>query len=315
VLVAYRVAGLDWQLTNITTNATHHLISPSRANLNTTVSTEVPLTFELRVTNWAYGVQIAGVHLSSNASLIKIPDYGRRIEFIGDSLTSGYSATYEAFSGFGYSIGAGLGETEFSITAYPGICLHDANCWGNPRGQEYQWYRTTDTSPRAMATYNTTPPLWDFSSQPAADIVLINIGTNDRNKANPVTTAQYLQSYIDFIPKVHAVYPNAQIIIMGLWGTWSRVGNTWVQSPNFVDEIYSVYKKYESEGYVHYFNSTGILQHNDIGPRSHPTDFGHIKVRLGLFLFDSARVLVRKRFGSGEMNRGLIRVSRRLPRK
>jgi len=218
------------------------------------------------------------VHLSSNASLIKIPDFGRRIEFIGDSLTSGYSASYEALSGFGYNIGAGLGDTEFSMTAYPGICLHDANCWGNPRGQEYQWFRTSDTSPRAKSTYNSTPPLWDFTSQPAADIVIINIGTNDQNKANPVTTAQYLQSYMEFIPKVHAVYPNAQIIIMGLWGTFSKVGATWVQNPVFVDEIYSVYKKYESEGYVHYFNSTGILQHNDISPRSHPTDVGYIKV-------------------------------------
>lgn len=101
VLIAYRIAGLDWQLTNITAGATHHLVSPTTPGLNSTQPWQLPLTFELRVTNWGYGVQISAVHLSSGSKLIKIPDYDRTIEFIGDSLTSGYSATYEAFSGFG----------------------------------------------------------------------------------------------------------------------------------------------------------------------------------------------------------------------
>lgn len=56
-------------------------------------------------------------------------------------------ATYETLSGFGYIIAAGLGNVEYSITAYPGICLHDAPCWDNPRGQTYQWRQTSDTSP------------------------------------------------------------------------------------------------------------------------------------------------------------------------
>ena len=30
--------------------------------------------------------------------------------------------------------------------------------------------------------------------------------------------------------------------------------------------------------FVHLFNTTGILQHNDIGPQWHPTDVGAIKV-------------------------------------
>ncbi|KAF1962933.1 acetylxylan esterase [Byssothecium circinans] len=278
VLVAYRVAGLDWQLSNITSSGTHQLVSPATPGLNATQPSQLPLTFELRVTNWGYGVQISAIHLSKGEKLIKIPDFDRRIEFIGDSLTSGYSATYEAFSGFGYNIGAGLGATEFSITAFPGICLHDAICWGNPRGQTYQWFRTADTSGRATQQYNTTPPLWDFSSHPAADLVIINIGTNDNNTANPVTREQYLQSYLDFIPKVHAVYPKANIILMSLWGGFSQLGNTYRQRPAYVDEIYDVFKKYESTGYVHYFDSTGILQHNDIGPQWHPTDAGHMKI-------------------------------------
>lgn len=34
----------------------------------------------------------------------------------------------------------------------------------------------------------------------------------------------------------------------------------------------------KSDPFVHHFNTTGILQHNDIGPQWHPTDVGAIKV-------------------------------------
>ena len=29
---------------------------------------------------------------------------------------------------------------------------------------------------------------------------------------------------------------------------------------------------------MHYFDTKGILQHNDIAPRDHPTDVGHLKI-------------------------------------
>lgn len=152
------------------------------------------------------------------------------------------------------------------------------DCWGNPRGQEYQFHRTVDTSYRALSLYGASPPLWDFSAQPHPDIVLINIGTNDNNTATPPTREQYLQSYLEFVPTVHGIYPDAQIILMSLWNGFSRTGSSYRQAGAYIDEIYQVYKAYEKEGYVHYFNSTGILQHNDIGPQWHPTDVGHIKV-------------------------------------
>ena len=151
-MVAYRIGGLDWSFTNITTSATHLFVTTDTPGSNLTWPIN-PMTFELRVTNWAYGIQIDSVHVASGEKLVKIPDYGRNVEFIGDSLTSGMYTTYEAFSGFGYGIGAGLGNTEFSITAYPGICATDQDCWGNPRGQVHQWFYTSDTSWRAQQMY------------------------------------------------------------------------------------------------------------------------------------------------------------------
>lgn len=152
VLVGYRLSGLDWMFTNITAGATHLLISADTPGANLTWPV-YPNTLELRVTNWAYGVQLTAVHVAEGESLVQLPDAGRTVEFIGDSLTSGMYATYEGLASFGYGIGAGLGDTEYSITAFPGICAADEDCWGNPRGQERQWFYTCDTSYRAQVAY------------------------------------------------------------------------------------------------------------------------------------------------------------------
>lgn len=152
VLVGYRLSGLDWMFTNITAGATHLLISSDTDGINNTWPF-YPNYLELRVTNWAYGVQVDAVHVAEGESLVQVADYDRTVEFIGDSLTSGMYSTYEGLTSFGYGIGAGLGDTEYSVTAYPGICAADENCWGNPRGQERQWFYTCDTSYRAQVAY------------------------------------------------------------------------------------------------------------------------------------------------------------------
>ena len=59
-LVAYRISGQDWQFTNVTSGATHLLVSPDTPSVDLTAPIS-PKTFELRVTNWEYGVQIAKV--------------------------------------------------------------------------------------------------------------------------------------------------------------------------------------------------------------------------------------------------------------
>lgn len=97
VLVGYRIGGLDWIFTNITAGATHLLVSPETPCINETGPIN-PWTFEMRVSNWAYGVQIDSVHVAPGEKLVKIPDFGRRIEVIGDSLAAGMYTTYEGLS-------------------------------------------------------------------------------------------------------------------------------------------------------------------------------------------------------------------------
>ena len=148
VLVGYRISGLDWIFTNITSGATHMLVSPETPGVNLTAPIR-PSTFELRVSTWGYGVQIDSVHVAPGEKLIQLPKFGRTLEVIGDSLSSGYSRSYESLSSFAYGVAAGLGNTEYFITAHPGICVTDQDCWGNPRGQVHQWFYTSDTSGRA----------------------------------------------------------------------------------------------------------------------------------------------------------------------
>jgi hypothetical protein len=129
VLLAYRLDGQDWALTNVTANSTQLLITPSTLGYNLTSASAVK-TLEVRVTNWAYGVQIASVHVGGgNARLVKIPDYTRTMEFIGDSLSAGQYGTLEGISSAPWGLMYGLGDTEFTISAYPGICLHDSRCY------------------------------------------------------------------------------------------------------------------------------------------------------------------------------------------
>ena len=158
VLVAYRIDGQDWMLSNVTANTTHLFVTPETTGYNLTTPKGAVQTFEMRVTNWAYGVQIKNVHVSGGAcQLVKIPNYPRTMELIGDSLSAGQYATLEAISSYSWGLMYGLGDVEFSITAYPGICLHDSRCYGNLHGQTFQWLKIPDTSGRALEIYGDGP--------------------------------------------------------------------------------------------------------------------------------------------------------------
>lgn len=53
---------------------------------------------------------------------------------------------------------------------------------------------------------------WDFAAHPAADLVIINIGTNDVSYS--VADDAYADSLTKLIQGVHGVWPDAQVLIM-----------------------------------------------------------------------------------------------------
>ncbi|RAK96932.1 SGNH/GDSL hydrolase family protein [Aspergillus ibericus CBS 121593] len=275
VLLAYRIGGLDWEFSNVTANATYQFAGSSTPGLNLSNNN----TFEMRVTNWGYGVQLSGVSVASDAKLVAAPAYNKTVEIIGDSFASGQYATYEGLSSWAYNFAAGLGDVEYSITAYPGICLTDEECYADKaRGMTYQWFYASDAGVRANATYGDHPEKWNFSSHQPADLVVIDLGTNDRRPQNNIPGSTFYDSYVELVNSVHKTYPNAQIVIMSLWGNFTRSGDTYIQSPFYVSEIQRVSQHFQDDGFVHYFGTKGILQHNDIDPQEHPTDVGHLKI-------------------------------------
>lgn len=191
----------------------------------------------------------------------------------------------------------------------------------------HQWFYTSDTSWRASQAWGGTsvwflsilmltstadnPEPWDFSKQPAADIVIINIGTNDQNSANNVSAPVYADALTKIIQGVHGKWPKAQVVVMSLWLGFYQSGNSYFPNApqGFVKEVQELIARFNSKEYlnnpivydgvtkkstrtgakvkpfVHLFNTTGILQHNDIAPQWHPTDVGAIKVASHLLQF------------------------------
>ncbi|KAE8311066.1 SGNH hydrolase-type esterase domain-containing protein [Aspergillus transmontanensis] len=251
VLVAYRIGGLDWEFSNVTAKSAYQFVKPGSSALNETEYAD-DKTFELRV-------QIDGVSVASDARLVKAAEFNRTVEIIGDSLASGQYATYEGLASWGFNFAAGLGNAEYTITTY-------------------QWSRASDVGDRANAAFGDEPEAWNFTAHRAADLVIINLGTNDARTLNNIPSDDYYQSYVKMVENVHGVWPDAQIVLMSLWGNFIKSGSTWVQKTIYESEVQKVYQHFEKDGYVHYFDTKGILQHNDISPGGHPTDFGHLKI-------------------------------------
>ncbi|KAH8166071.1 hypothetical protein CIB48_g2158 [Xylaria polymorpha] len=278
-LVGYRIGGMDWTFTNVTVGGTHLLVTSKTPGIGETYPVN-PQRFEMRVSNWGYGVQIDKVHVGAGGSLIKIPPYNRTIEFIGDSLSAGDFQSYEGLSSFAYGVGEGLGETECTSGSIPLTQAGERRkIWGD------------------------NPEPWDFKKmETTPDLVIINLGTNDNNVANNVSAEAYVAAYKKLIQGVHGKYPDAQVVVMELWLGFYQYGNSYGQNQGFQQELESIVAYFNSAEYlsapviwdgttrttktletpskpfVHYFRTKGILQHNDIGPQWHPTDVGAIKV-------------------------------------
>ncbi|PKY05002.1 GDSL-like Lipase/Acylhydrolase-like protein [Aspergillus campestris IBT 28561] len=286
VLIAYRLGRLDWQFSNVTGNSTYQFIGPWTPGINGSIASEKK-SFELRGESCT--VQISGVAVAADGKLSQIQRASKTVEVIGDSLSIGQYATYEGLSSWAYAVGAGLQDVEYSITAYSGICVHDRECWGNHHGQVYQWYRTCDSSPRARRIYGANPPRWDFGAHAAADLVIINLGAND--DLNGVSSTDLVSSYITLIDGVHSVWPDAHIVIMSLWGDFVQRGLTFVQAPQGVREITTVYQHYrdQGKGYVHFFETSGIFKHGDIAQDGHLNDMGNAKLASHLMQWISSQ--------------------------
>ncbi|KAL4884840.1 SGNH hydrolase-type esterase domain-containing protein [Aspergillus karnatakaensis] len=278
-LVAYRIGTLDWLFTNVTHDATYQFIGEGTHYEE--LPTDGDHVFEMRVTNWGIGVQIAGVSVDVDDHLTKPPTFKKKIEIIGGSITGGQYATYETISSWAFIYAQGLGNVEFGITAYPGACLADMACYGGGvHGTIWWWHRASDPGSRAGGMYGREPEEWDVSAEQPADLVIIQMGGNDHRHPNEIPGEEFYQNYIDVIENVHKHWPDAEIVIMTQWGVWKQEGAEYNQNSVYEEEITRVYEHFKDRKwrFVHLFHTDGILGHNDINPKNHPTDVGHVKI-------------------------------------
>ncbi|OJJ00844.1 hypothetical protein ASPVEDRAFT_40356 [Aspergillus versicolor CBS 583.65] len=278
-MIAYRIGTLDWLFSNVTADSTYQFVGEG------TQYEELPgdgeHIFEMRVTNWGIGVQMAGASVDVDHYLSKPPTFKRKVEIIGGSLTGGQYATYETLSSWAFLYAQGLGNVEFGITAYPGACLADLQCYGGgTHGTIWYWHKASDPGSRAAGMYGHEPEEWDVTAEQPADLVIIQMGGNDHRHPNEIPGENFYDGYIEVIEDVHKHWPDASIVIMTQWGIWEQEGAEYTQTTVYEEEITRVYEHFKDRrwNFVYLFHANGILSHNDINPKNHPTDVGHIKI-------------------------------------
>lgn len=142
----------------------------------------------------------------------------RRIEFVGDSITAGYgvegesptcpfSVATENVARSYAALAAQTVEAEMMITAVSGLGV--IRNYNDPEMISHD--AMTVRYGRALA--NEPRPLWDFQRW-RADLVVINLGTNDFSTNPQPTQAVFVQAYIDLLNDIRRQYPFAPIIAM-----------------------------------------------------------------------------------------------------
>ncbi|MEN0054789.1 MAG: GDSL-type esterase/lipase family protein [Mucilaginibacter sp.] len=179
------------------------------------------------------------------------------IEYIGDSITAGYTDTQANVSDYAWIVSDSL-HTEHTQIAYPGICLVD----GYPgSGMSSQYFKTQSLYASAQESSD-----WLFQTY-SSKLVVINLGTNDFLKKVPDTT--FKSVYIKFCKAIRAKLPGADIFLMR---PFNGAKATAIQA------VVSA-RHNGGDPKVHYIDTTGWLSGLiDYTDGTHPNDQGQIKI-------------------------------------
>ena len=183
------------------------------------------------------------------------------IEFIGDSITTGYGAlgdqgmqrtveNSDGCSAFAYKTAALLGA-DYSIIAKQGICVKGKFIIRDTMSEIYN-YVSTNTKE-------------EYSFERKADIVVINLGTNDSNyiATSANLQAEFPNDYYEFLRLVREKNPDAHIICLyGLMNLDSKI----------IDGIASAAERMQDDKI---YTECGTYIINTAGANGHPTKFAH----------------------------------------
>ncbi|GGG52712.1 SGNH/GDSL hydrolase family protein [Paenibacillus radicis (ex Gao et al. 2016)] len=204
-------------------------------------------------------LEIQSLELDAGADTQATALSSHLIEFIGDSITSGYLNSKIALSDYAWLVGEQLGAEHTQI-AFPGICLVDnIQCHSpNSVGMSNQFFKM-------RSVYDNDSTLWDFNTYQARAVV-INLGTND--SGFNVTDNDFKQTYITFLQNIRAKYPLADIFVMKTF-----IGSMSLPTLLAFNTVHN-----GGDNKLHYIDTTGWITAADTVDGTHPSDAGHVKI-------------------------------------
>ena len=206
--------------------------------------------------DYDYIFDFQGILLDPGARLVKPVKSNTLIEWIGDSITAGYTDPQANVSDYAWVCSEML-HAEHTQIAYPGIDLVSGY---HGQGMDVQYKK--ERSFKFAAGKD-----WKMKSY-KPDLIVINIGTNDVN--NHVPPAVFQKSYEDFLCYLRKQYPKADIFVMQAFaGSMSAGSMAAVKSRNR-----------SGDHKIHFITTKGWLQKGkaDYTDNIHPSASGHIKV-------------------------------------
>ncbi|HEX7654061.1 MAG TPA: GDSL-type esterase/lipase family protein, partial [Verrucomicrobiae bacterium] len=203
----YRIDGGSWvTLTNV--GGTVNLTPTPLANGSHTLGLAQGKDYD-------YVFNFQGLVLDSGATT-SLPAFANQvIEFIGDSITAGYTCAQADVSDYAWVCSENLG-VEHTQIAYPGVDLVTTTNHGI--GQDTQYFKAQN--------FNfPSSPNWDFTRY-SPRIVVVNLGQNDIG-ANGIPLAVFQSDYTNFMANIRSKYPTAEVFAMR---PFSGFGATQVQA-------------------------------------------------------------------------------------
>ena len=153
---------------------------------------------------------VEGVLVEDTADIVKgySPEHDLKIEFVGDSLTSGETTPMYSY-GYPYIIADTL-NAEFNVVSRGGMGL-------------YRHVQFGEQPPLAVFYAGTVVKTKDYTYDFDADLVVLNIGTNDGTNSGLCETDEerleyrkaFEQKYVEMLETIHMANPRAAILCTG----------------------------------------------------------------------------------------------------
>ncbi|MEU4834728.1 GDSL-type esterase/lipase family protein [Streptosporangium sp. NPDC023615] len=191
-----------------------------------------------------------GLVLDPGARTVPAEPSRGTVEFVGDSITVGTTSSKNALTAYGWLVGEQLGLDHTQV-AQGGACLVSTadGCVGLDR-------RFVKVSAADGAADH------DFTRY-RADVVVINLGTNDAGHG--VSTTQFQSSYTELLRTVRARYPRAAILALETF------------RGRFVPQTQAAVRTLNDAGDrdVFFVDTDGWVPANGLTDAVHPNDAGH----------------------------------------